>query len=54
MSSRKPIEHGLGWLYDQATCDEDARACKDIPDETCVEQPRNFFLLAGEPVEQDI
>ncbi len=43
MSSRKPIEHGLGWLYDQATGDEDARVCKDIPDEACVEQPRNFF-----------
>ncbi|WP_455219428.1 MFS transporter, partial [Kaarinaea lacus] len=49
MSSRKPLEHGLAWLYDQATGDEDARVCKDIPDEACVEQPRNFFsyLLAN-------
>ena len=49
MSSRKPLEYGLAWLYDQATGDEDARVCKDIPDEACVEQPRNFFsyLLAN-------
>ena len=37
------MEKGLGWLYDQATGDEDARVCKEIPDEACVEQPRNFF-----------
>ncbi|MGD8784649.1 MAG: MFS transporter [Thioalkalispiraceae bacterium] len=43
MAERTPFEQGLGWLYDQATGDEDARVCKDIPDEACVEQPRNFF-----------
>jgi MFS family permease len=43
MSSRTPVEKGLGWLYDQATGDEDARVCKDIPDEACEDQPRNFF-----------
>jgi MFS family permease len=43
MSARTPVEQGLGWLYEQATGDEDARVCKDIPDEACVEQPRNFF-----------
>ena len=43
MSSRTPIEQGLGWLYDQVTGDEDARVCKEIPDEACAEQPRNFF-----------
>jgi len=43
MSSRTPVEQGLGWLYEQATGDEDARVCKDIPDEACDEQPRNFF-----------
>jgi MFS family permease len=41
--TRTPFESGLGWLYDQATGDEDARVCKDIPDEACEEQPRNFF-----------
>lgn len=43
MSSRTQIEHGLGWLYDQVTGDEDARVCKEIPDEACADQPRNFF-----------
>jgi MFS family permease len=47
--SRTPLESGLDWLYDLATGDEDARVCKDIPDEACREQPRNFFayLLAN-------
>lgn len=43
MKSRTPFEHSLGWLYDQVTGDEDARVCKEIPEEACVEQPRNFF-----------
>jgi MFS family permease len=43
MTSRKPVESGLGWLYDQVSGDEDARVCKDIPDSACDEQPRNFF-----------
>jgi len=30
-------------LYDFATSDEDARLCRDIPDEQCREQPRNFL-----------
>ena len=43
MSSRSSIEHGLGWLYDQINGEEDARVCKDIPDQACDEQPTNFF-----------
>ena len=43
MSSRSTIEHGLGWLYDQINGEEDARVCKDIPDDACHEQPVNFF-----------
>ena len=43
MSSRSSIEHGLGWLYDQVNGEEDARVCKDIPDDACNEQPINFF-----------
>ena len=43
MSSRTSIEQGLGWLYDQVTGEEDARVCKEIPDEACEDQPRNFF-----------
>ena len=43
MSSRKLIEHGLSWFYDQVTGDEDARVCKDIPEQACEDQPRNFF-----------
>ncbi|MEJ2181220.1 MAG: MFS transporter, partial [Gammaproteobacteria bacterium] len=49
MASRTPVEKGVGWLYDQVTGEEDARVCKDIPDEACSDQPRNFFayLLAN-------
>ena len=30
-------------IYDLATGDEDARLCRDIPDDQCREQPRNFM-----------
>lgn len=33
-------------IYDLATGDEDARLCRDIPDEQCREQPRNFICQA--------
>ena len=33
----------MGQLYDFVTGDEDARVCKDIPPESCNDQPRNFF-----------
>jgi len=31
-------------LYDLLTGDDEARVCKDIPDEACREQPKNFFI----------
>ena len=31
-------------LYEWLTGDDDSRMCRDIPDEACQEQPRNFFL----------
>ncbi|TDR50378.1 hypothetical protein DFP85_12658 [Halomonas ventosae] len=31
-------------LFEWLTGDEDSRMCRDIPDEACNEQPRNFFL----------
>lgn len=31
-------------LYDLLTADEDARACRDIPDEACRDQPENFLI----------
>ncbi|UYG06827.1 MFS transporter [Halomonas sp. M4R1S46] len=34
-------------LYEWLTGDEDSRMCRDIPDEACREQPRNFFLHLG-------
>jgi hypothetical protein len=34
-------------LYSRITGDEDARVCKDIPDEACNDQPRNFFAYLG-------
>jgi hypothetical protein len=36
-----------GSLYDFVTGDEDARVCKDIPEEACNDQPENFFLQLG-------
>lgn len=33
----------LNRLYDLIHGDEDARACKDIPESACHDQPRNFF-----------
>lgn len=48
-SARDRFESGLGWAYGQVTGEEDARVCRDIPDEACADQPRNFFayLLAN-------
>jgi len=37
----------LAGLYDLVTGDEDARVCKDIPAESCEDQPRNFFAYLG-------
>jgi hypothetical protein len=31
-------------LYDLLTGDDEARVCKDIPDEACREQPKSFFI----------
>lgn len=44
-----PVASGRGGgdialrLYDWATGDEDARLCRDIPDDQCREQPRSFL-----------
>lgn len=35
----------LDQLYSLIANEEDARVCKDIPDEACREVPRNFFLI---------
>ncbi|WP_152207760.1 MFS transporter [Marinobacter changyiensis] len=34
-------------LYALIANEEDARACKDIPEDACREVPRNFFLILG-------
>lgn len=34
-------------LYSRLVNEEDARVCRDISEEACVEVPRNFFLLVG-------
>jgi len=39
MSDNKNLARSL---YDLTTDDEDARACRDIPDDACREQTRNF------------
>ena len=35
---------GLAELFEMATGEEDARACRDIPDEACRVMPGNFFI----------
>ncbi len=40
----RSADGGLAFrLYDLATGDEDARLCRDIPDEQCREQPQSFL-----------
>ncbi len=43
MKDEKRIER----VYKYVTGDEDARVCKDIPEEACAEQPRNFLAYLG-------
>ncbi len=43
MTDKNTVEQ----LYSFITGDEDARVCKDIPDEACHSQPRNFFAYLG-------
>ena len=38
-----PAAEAIEDLYNRITGDEDARVCKDIPSESCHDQPRNFF-----------
>jgi len=49
--ARAESKHGeglrLGQLYNLLTGDEDARVCRDIPAESCHDQPRNFFAYLG-------
>ena len=45
--SRRPRRAHIAGLYDFVTGDEDARVCKDIPPESCQDQPRNFFAYLG-------
>ena len=40
-------ERSLDRLYALVANEEDARACRDIPDNACREVPRNFFLILG-------
>ncbi len=40
-------ETRLDRIYNLVTGDEDARVCKDIPSESCDDQPRNFFAYLG-------
>ena len=45
--SRSSPKPRIDDLYDLVTGDEDARVCKDIPPESCDDQPRNFFAYLG-------
>jgi hypothetical protein len=44
MGRRGPRITSPAGLYDLLTADEDARACREIPDEACRVQPENFLL----------
>jgi len=44
MADTHPDRLPVRQVYALLTGDEDARACKEIPDEACQEQPANFFL----------
>lgn len=44
MSDSTPAPGPVRDIYALLTGDEDARVCRDIPDESCREQPRNYLL----------
>jgi len=46
-TTNKNISSSLENLYNRITGDEDARVCKDIPEEACNDQPRNYFSYLG-------
>ena len=48
MAKRNP--EAIEQLYNFIANEEDARACKDIPEEACQEVPRNFFLILASNV----
>ncbi|MCK7546824.1 MFS transporter [Marinobacter koreensis] len=50
MRSRTSNQDTIDQLYGLIANEEDARVCKDIPDEACREVPRNFFLILASNV----
>jgi len=44
MSAAQPAPGPARDIYGLLTGDEDARVCRDIPDDACREQPRNYLL----------
>ncbi|WP_052347945.1 MFS transporter [Imhoffiella purpurea] len=42
-----PTSQAIEALYNRITGDEDARVCKDIPENACNDQPHNFFAYLG-------
>lgn len=50
MAGKKRNRDTLDQLYGLIANEEDARVCKDIPDEACQEVPRNFFLILASNV----
>ncbi|NMT64537.1 MFS transporter [Marinobacter orientalis] len=45
-----PKRDAIDQLYSLIANEEDARVCKDIPEEACQEVPRNFFLILASNV----
>ncbi|WP_019625834.1 MFS transporter [Thioalkalivibrio sp. ALJT] len=43
-NTRDPLPRPMLALYETIAGDEDARVCKDIPEEACRAQPANFFV----------
>ncbi|MDX1818199.1 MAG: MFS transporter [Marinobacter sp.] len=50
MRSSTSNQDTIDQLYGLIANEEDARVCKDIPDEACREVPRNFFLILASNV----
>jgi MFS family permease len=48
--SGKPVEKRLDDLYGLVANEEDARSCRDLPDDACEWVPRNFFLILAASV----
>lgn len=50
MPDQRPSSSTTDQLYSLIANEEDARVCRDLPDDACKEIPRNFFLILASNV----